>query len=120
MNISSNTPPPHITTCHVQFTGALVQQHYRKTKSRPVCTCFPHTEIPLTHCRCHIEAVYFKKQDFYRRNLHANWNYSLGISRFFTHTLNRMSIVTTHRDSETTCVFCQVNECFNTPEDGNR
>jgi len=46
MKTSRNTPPRH-TTC-VQFNGALVQQRYIKTKSRPVCKCFPHTEIPLT------------------------------------------------------------------------
>jgi hypothetical protein len=74
MQTGSNTPPQHIITCHVQFNGALVQQHYRKTKRRPICTCFLHTEIPLARWKCHIEVVYFKKLDFYQRNLHVSWN----------------------------------------------
>jgi len=32
MKTGSNTAPRHITTCHVKFSGALVQQWYRKTK----------------------------------------------------------------------------------------
>ena len=64
MKTSSNTPPRHITTCCVQFNGALVQQFFTKTKSSPVCKCFLHTEIPLTQWKCHIEAVYFKKAIF--------------------------------------------------------
>jgi hypothetical protein len=67
MKTSSNTPSRHITTCHVQFNGVLVQQRYRKNKIRPVCTCFPHTEIPFTQWKCHIEAVYFIKQYFYQK-----------------------------------------------------
>jgi len=59
MKTSSHTPQRHNTTYRVQFNGALVQQHYRKTESMFVCTCFPHTEISLTHWKCYIEAVYF-------------------------------------------------------------
>jgi len=32
MKTGSNTAPRRITTCCVQFSGALVQQWYRKTK----------------------------------------------------------------------------------------
>jgi hypothetical protein len=63
MKTSSNTPPRHIITC-VQFNGALVQQHYRKTKSSPICTCFLDTEITLTQWKCHIATVYLKKTGF--------------------------------------------------------
>ena len=64
MKTSSNTPPIRITTC-VQFNGVLVQQCYRKTKSKPNCTLLLHTEIPLTHWKCRIEAVYFKKNKIF-------------------------------------------------------
>jgi hypothetical protein len=67
--------------------------------------CFPHTEIALTLQKCHSEAVYFKKQDFYQRMLHVNWNYNQAIFQFFIHTFIRMSIRTTHKVSETTCFF---------------
>jgi len=59
MKTSRNTSQRHITAYCIQFNGALVQQHYRKTESRPVCICFLHTEIPLTHWKCHIETVCF-------------------------------------------------------------
>ena len=107
MKTSSSTPPWHIITC-VQFNGLLVEQHYRKSKSMPICTCFLHTEIPLTQWKCHIEAVYFKKQDFYQRKLHVSWNYSQAIFWFFV-TFIRISIVTTHTVSDTACLCCQVN-----------
>ena len=32
----------------------------RKTKSMPICTCFLHTEIPLTQWKCHIEAFIWR------------------------------------------------------------
>jgi hypothetical protein len=86
MKTSSNRPPRHIITCRVQFNGALVQ-HYIKTKSRPMCICFPHTEIPLTQLKCHIESIYFKKQDFYQRKLHVSWNYSQAIFWFLSRLL---------------------------------
>ena len=86
MKTSSSTPPRHIITC-VQFNGLLVQQHYRKSKSMPICTCFLHTEIPLTQWKCHIEAVYFKKLGFYERKLHVSWNYSQAIFWFLSHLL---------------------------------
>ena len=86
MKTSSSTPPRHIITC-VQFNGLLVQQHYRKSKSMPICTCFRHTEFPLTQWKCHIEAVYFKKQDIYQRKLHVSWNYSQAIFWFLLHLL---------------------------------
>jgi hypothetical protein len=85
MKTSTTTLPRHIITCRVQFNGVLVQQYYRKTKSRPICTCLPHNEIPLTQWKCHFEAVYFKKQDFYQRKLHEIWNYSQAILWFFPH-----------------------------------
>jgi hypothetical protein len=102
---TSNTPPRHIVTCHVQFNGVLVQQRYRKTKSRPVCTCFLHTEFPLTQWKCHIGAVYFKKQYFYQRKLNVIWNYSHTIFWFLSHTFIRISFVITNKTSETTCLF---------------
>jgi hypothetical protein len=118
---SSNTPQRHIITYHVQFNGALVQQHYRKTESRPVCMCFLHTEIPLAHWKCHIEEVCFinsplkqftfKKHNFYQRKLHVNCNYSQAVFRFpvLSHAFIRISIVTTIKVLQTTCFFCQVN-----------
>jgi len=111
MKTSSNPPQSHITTYHVQFNGVLVQYHYRKTESRPVCMCLPHTEIPLAHWKCHIEAVYFKTQGFYQRKLHVNWNYIQAIFRFpvLLYTFIRISIVTTLKVSEITCFFLQVN-----------
>jgi len=121
MKTSSNTLPRHVTAFRVQFNGALLQQRCRETKSRPVCICFPHTEIPLTHWKCHIKAVYFingtlkkfalKKQDFYQRKLHVNSNYSQAIFRFpvLSHAFIRISIVTALKISETTCFVCQVN-----------
>jgi len=87
MKTSSSTPPRHIITCRVQFNGVLVQQHYRKSKSMPICTCFLHTEIPLTQWKCHIEAVYFKKQDFYKRKLPVSRNYSQAIFWSLSHLL---------------------------------
>jgi len=48
MKTGSNTAPRHITTCHVKFSGALVQQWYRKTKIMSDFRCFLYTEIPLT------------------------------------------------------------------------
>src|SRR5215469_7705329 len=87
MKTSSNTAPRHIITCCVQFNAVLVQQHYTKTNSKPICTCFPFTEIPLTQRKCHIEAVYCKKQYFYQRKLHVSWNYSKAILWFLSHLL---------------------------------
>jgi len=121
MKTSRNTPQRHITAYCIQFNGALVQQYYRKTESSSVCMCFPHTEIPLALWKCPIKAVCFinrtlkqftfKKQDFYQRKLHLNWNYSQAIFRFpvLSHTFIRISIVTTLKVSETTCFFCQMN-----------
>ena len=87
MKTSSKTPPRHIITCRVQFNGVLVRQNYRKTKSRPICTCSPLTEIPLTQWKCHTEEVYFKKQDFYQRKLHVSWNCSQAIFWFLSNLL---------------------------------
>jgi len=76
MKSNSNTLPRHVTTFHVQFNGALLQQCCRETKSRHIFTRFLHMEIPLTCFKCHFEAVYFKKQVFFQRKLHVSWNYS--------------------------------------------
>jgi hypothetical protein len=67
MKTGSNTSPRPVTTYCVQFNVTLVQQLYRKSKIRPIFKFFLHTEIPLTQWKCPIEAVYFKKQDFYQR-----------------------------------------------------
>ena len=117
MKTSSNTQPRHITSCCVQFDGVFVQQRYRKTKISTICKCFPHTEIPSIRWKCHIEAVYFKKQYFCQRKLHVGWNYSQSILWFLSHTFNRLSIVTSHMVSESTCFFRQINQHFNTSED---
>ena len=84
MKTSSNIPPTHIKTCCVQFSRVLVQQHYIKTKSLPICTWFTYIEIPLTQLKCNIEAVYFKKQDFYQWKLNVSWNYSQAIFWFLS------------------------------------
>ena len=94
MKTSSSTPPWHIITC-VQFNGLLVEQHYRKSKSMPTCTCFLHTEIPLAQWNCHIEAVYFKKLGSYQRKLHVRWNYSQAIF-WFCHTYYDIDCHNTH------------------------
>jgi len=109
MKTGSNTAPRPITTCCVQFNVQLVQQLHRKSKIRPIFKFFPYTEIPLTQCKFCIEAVYFKKQDFYQRILHVGWNYSQFIFWILSHLFIRISIATTHRVSETTCFFHQVN-----------
>jgi hypothetical protein len=70
MKTNSKTPPRRITTCCVQFNGALVQQRYIKTKSRPVCKFFLHTEIPLTQWKCHIDAVKLKKKNIFIKEIY--------------------------------------------------
>jgi hypothetical protein len=74
-------------------------------KVGPFVRGFRTLEVPLTHWKFHIEAVYFKRQDFYQRNLYVNWNYKQSICRFFTHTFIRMLIFTTH-------IFQKLPVCF--------
>ena len=107
LKTSSNTPTWHIITCCVQFNRVLVQQHYRKSKSMPICKCFLHTEIRVTQWKYHIEAVYFKKLCFYERKLHVSWNYSQAIFWFLSHLIGyRLS---QHTVSDTACLCCQVS-----------
>jgi hypothetical protein len=119
MKTSSITPPRHIITCPVQFSGVLVQQHYIKTESSPICTCLPQTEIPLTQGQCQIEAVYFKNKFFFLARKVSCVLELQPIHSLFFPTFFIIAIVTTPKVSQNTCFFCSVNYYFNTLEDGN-
>jgi hypothetical protein len=65
-----------------------------------------------------IEAVYFINKIFSKEVTH---DLELKPDQFLVFpTFINISIVTTHKVSQTTCFFCQVNYYFITPEDGNR
>jgi hypothetical protein len=107
MKTSSNTPPQHTITCLVQFHVVLVQQHYRYTKSRPICTCFLHTENPSHSGKATLKQFTLKSKVLSKN---VTCQLELQPSHFLVfYTFIGISIVTTHKDSETICSCCWVN-----------